>query len=194
MQDSTFNLGPPEENLLGLTDQSSLNESEAFGFATAELFLYTELDLDEPLDIFLIRRLHEKAFGHLYHWAGKWRTIQVLVGQITPPEARHVVQLMYQFLDTLNWKLEAIETEEDLIDCLAYAHYQFIYIHPFMNGNGRIGRMLTNLVALKHGYKPVLLGHQKGINRPAYIQAMRQADEGNLEPLKSLIRQDLASF
>ncbi len=191
MEDETFYPQLPDHNLLGLLDAEAINEQEAKGIASAEVYLYTAHNLEEPITISLLLKLHQIAFAHLYEWAGKWRKVQVVFGNITPPTSKNVLNLMYHFLDNLNFKIGIIQTEADLVDTLAYTHYQFIYIHPFMNGNGRMSRMLTNLVALKKGYAPVLLGHRRGINRPLYISAMRAADDGNMEPLKKLIREDL---
>ncbi|MBL7979905.1 MAG: Fic family protein [Bacteroidetes Order II. Incertae sedis bacterium] len=191
MEDETIYRSGPDHNLLGITDLTAINAEEAKGIAKAEVYLFTAHDLDEQINISLLLKLHKMAFGHLYEWAGQWRKVQVVFGNITPPASKNVLHLLYQFLDNLNFKIGIIRTEADLVETLAYAHYQFIYIHPFMNGNGRMSRLITNLVALKKGYAPVLLGHRRGTNRPLYIAAMRAADEGDTEPLKHLIREDL---
>ncbi|WP_128546213.1 Fic family protein [Larkinella soli] len=142
----------PEENLPGITDQNRINELEAQGMATAELFIL-QLEFETEISTGLILEIHKTAFGKLYDWAGKWRTTEVIVGQFTPPAPHLVLQLMYQFVDTLNFKLSIAENRRDHLECLFYCHYEFIRIHPFNNGNGRTGRMLMNLVALKLGYQ-----------------------------------------
>jgi cell filamentation protein len=77
---------------------------------------------------------------------------------------------------------------------LIFAHYEFIRIHPFNNGNGRTGRILMNIIALKFGYKPLELYHREGESRKTYIDAMKLADNGNFEPLAILIRKELTTF
>ena len=130
----------------------------------------------------------------MYDWAGKWRTASVIVGQLIPPEPTQVVQLMYQFIDNLNYKINNATTLEDKIGCLIFAHYEFIRIHPFNNGNGRTGRIIMNLVGLKFGYKPLELYYREGDSRKNYIDAMRAADKGNYNPLADLIGKELTSF
>lgn len=101
---------------------------------------------------------------------------------------------MYQFVENLNFKISRSATLADHIDCLSYAHYEFIRIHPFNNGNGRTGRILMNLVALKFGYQPLKLYHREGNSRDVYIKAMKLADKGNFEPLTTLISKELTAF
>ncbi len=101
---------------------------------------------------------------------------------------------MYQFIDNLNFKISIAKTKEEHIDCLLYAHYEFIRIHPFNNGNGRTGRMLMNLIAMKLGYQPLVLYYREGESRKIYIDAMKAADRNNFEPLRSLISNELTAF
>lgn len=193
MQDSTGWTPTPDENLLNLTDKDAINEQEAKGIALAELYLFG-LDTETSISTTLFLDLHKTAFGHLYDWAGKWRTTNIVVGQLEPPQPHQVIQLMYQFVDNLNFKISIAKTREEQIDCLLFAHYEFIRIHPFNNGNGRTGRILMNWVALKFGYKPLVLYHREGESRRIYIQAMKAADNGDIEPLRSLIALELSPF
>jgi cell filamentation protein len=101
---------------------------------------------------------------------------------------------MYQFVENLNFKISIAHTRDEHIECLLYAHYEFIRIHPFNNGNGRTGRILMNWVALKFGYKPLVLYHREGESRQIYINAMKAADGGNMEPLRNLILFELSPF
>jgi cell filamentation protein len=195
MDDHTaYALYPMDENKLGLTDREEINAAEMRGIAEAEFYAYAELDLNTELSATLILHIHRLAFKHLYDWAGKWRNTQVVVGALLPPDVPQVVFLMYQFLEQLNYKITQVKTVEDVLDCLAYAHHQFIYIHPFNNGNGRTGRILMNIVALKYGYAPIQLYHRKGDRRKVYIDAMKTADKGNYQSLKDLIQKELKAL
>lgn len=193
MDDSTSWTPSPDENKLGLTDKNLINENEAKGIAAAELFVFG-LDSDTPFSTQLLLEIHRVAFGELYDWAGKWRTTQVVVGQLTPPEPTQVLQLMYQFIDNLNYKISHSTTSQEHLETLTFAHYEFVRIHPFNNGNGRTGRIVMNLVALKFGYRPLELYQRVGDSRKIYIDAMKSADKGNFEPLTALIRIEMTAF
>lgn len=193
MDDNTNWTPSPDDNKLHLTDKNLINEFEAKGIAAAELFVF-ELDSETEISTQLLLEIHDIAFSELYGWAGSWRTTTVTVGQLTPPEPSKVLQLMYQFIDNLNFKIRNATAPQDHIECLIFAHYEFIRIHPFNNGNGRTGRILMNIIALKFGYKPLELYYREGDGRKTYIDAMKCADNGNYEPLTILIRKELATF
>ena len=193
MDDKTSWTPGPEENKLGLSDKSLINELEAKGIASAELFVFG-LDSDIPVSTQILLEIHRIAFTELYEWAGKWRTNQVVVGQLTPPDPVQVLQLMYQFIDNLNFKAGIATNSKDHLDTLTFAHYEFVRIHPFNNGNGRTGRILMNLVALKFGYRPLELYHREGDSRKIYIDAMKAADKGDFGPLTNLIGKELPTF
>jgi cell filamentation protein len=193
MEDNTNWTPSPDDNKLDLTDKNLINEYEAKGIAAAELFVF-ELDSETEISTQLLLEIHKIAFSELYNWAGTWRTTTVTVGQLTPPDPSKVLQLMYQFIDNLNFKIRNAETVQDHIEYLTFAHYEFIRIHPFNNGNGRTGRILMNIVALKFGYKPLELYYREGDSRKTYIDAMKLADNGNFEPLTTLIRKELTTF
>ncbi|MFN0049353.1 MAG: Fic family protein [Cytophagales bacterium] len=182
-----------EDNKLGLTDKNVINQIEAKGIAAAELFVF-ELDSETNISTTLLLEIHNIAFSELYDWAGNWRTTNVIVGQLTPPEPNEILQLMCQFIDNLNFKINISTTTEEHLECLSYAHYEFIRIHPFNNGNGRTGRILMNIIALKFGYKPLELYQREGDSRKIYISAMKSVDHGNYERLIDLIRKELIAF
>jgi len=56
-------------------------------------------------------------------------------------------------------------------------HHKFEKIHPFMDGNGRTGRMLLNFILIKNNYPPLII-HKK--TRNEYLESLRKADKSNL--------------
>ncbi|PUA26829.1 MAG: cell filamentation protein Fic [Cellvibrio sp. 79] len=76
---------------------------------------------------------------------GEWRSGSVIVGQHIPPSASDLPALMQKFCETYNPK--KFSGDRKLIAIMA-AHHRFTWIHPFTDGNGRVGRLLTD-VALK---------------------------------------------
>ncbi|MCP4460114.1 MAG: hypothetical protein GY816_19135 [Cytophagales bacterium] len=179
-----------DDNLLNISDRNKLNEEEARGIIRAEEFMY---DLDESIELTssLILQLNKTAFGHLYEWAGKWRTSDFKVGSHIPPPYQEVPSLIYQFLEELNFKLRKSSDNETLIKSIAFAHHQVVKIHPFNNGNGRTARLLSDLIALINGYDHIILYHRQGEERQTYLEAIRAADKYDYKKLEELIKQQL---
>lgn len=72
----------------------------------------------------------------------------------------------------------------------AYFHYRFTAIHPFDDGNGRMARLMMNLLLMKAGYPPVII-RQEQASREAYYYALSQADAGEYIPFFELIGEAL---
>jgi Fic family protein len=74
---------------------------------------------------------------------GTWRSRGVKVGQHIPPSAKDVDDLMAGFCET--YHPQKYKGDRKLITIMA-AHHRFAWIHPFTDGNGRVGRLLTDVV------------------------------------------------
>lgn len=70
------------------------------------------------------------------------------------------------------------------IEALAVSHGEFERIHPFLDGNGRTGRLLLNLVLLRLGYPPAIIYLR---DRARYLRALRAVDGGDPGPLGELL-------
>ena len=66
------------------------------------------------------------------------------------------------------------------VEIAAKCHHDFVLIHPFDDGNGRVARLLVNYVLLRAGFPPVIIRTEK---KGAYLAALQQADAGDLLPL-----------
>lgn len=77
---------------------------------------------------------------------------------------------------------------EALLEQLAAAHCRFEQIHPFLDGNGRTGRLLLNLVLVRLGYPPTVIRVQ---DREQYLRALQNTDRGRPEPLVRLINRGM---
>jgi Fic family protein len=70
----------------------------------------------------------------------------------------------------------------------AKLHYEFVLIHPFDDGNGRMARILMNLVLMRYGFPPAIIKTQE---KEAYFSALRQADGGQFEVFSDYIAQQV---
>jgi Fic family protein len=71
-----------------------------------------------------------------------------------------------------------------LPEILARLHDGFEKVHPFLDGNGRTGRLLLNLFLVRLGYPPIIVLKQQ---RPAYLTALQRADDGDYGPLGEIL-------
>lgn len=110
------------------------------------------------------------------------REIEPFPGGMQPPEWPQVPSLIG------DWIAEAgLLSDVDqlaLPERLASVHARFEQIHPFLDGNGRAGRLVLNLLLVRLGYPPAII--YKG-DRSRYLNALRRADRGDLGPLGELI-------
>lgn len=95
-----------------------------------------------------------------------------------PPAWTEVPVLVGDWIVTANALANADESE--VIEALAHLHARFEQIHPFLDGNGRAGRLLLNLLLVRLGYPPAII--YKG-DRSRYLAALRRADGGDPGPL-----------
>ncbi|MBK8989957.1 MAG: Fic family protein [Chloroflexi bacterium] len=88
-----------------------------------------------------------------------------------------------QMDDWASW-LQVQEGMMEPVALAALAHHQLVAIHPFIDGNGRTARLLTNLTLLRAGYPPAIIAR---VNRRQYYRVLAQADRGNATPLVNFV-------
>ena len=72
--------------------------------------------------------------------------------------------------------------------CIAKLHHDFVLIHPFDDGNGRVARLLVNYVLMRSGYLPLIVRTDE---KDAYLTALRLADAGELSALMTYLQRRL---
>jgi Fic family protein len=128
--------------------------------------------------------LHSIVMDKILEAKGQFRTVPVYIrgANMTPPPAYEVESLMRQWIEWIDG--EGMEYEP--VIRVAIAHHGFEAVHPYTDGNGRVGRLLLNLMLIGEGYPPALLLRDW---RVRYIQALDTANTGNYRPLANLIGQ-----
>jgi Fic-DOC domain mobile mystery protein B len=170
----------------GIRTRRELNHLEAQNIlkATEKYFLGRLTSRKAPFDYTWVLRLHGEMFGEVWAWAGTLRTHPTNIG--VPP--RQIEQLLADLLLRLPfWKDEPWFTQAAML------HHEAVRIHPFMNGNGRWSRMLTNIWLRRNGQPHTLwpeetVGAESEV-RKAYLSAVKTADEGEYGPLTELHEQ-----
>jgi len=155
---------------------------EATNHAEAFAELTRLVDARSPITVEAILALHRLTMAKILEGAGTFRrgAVSIRGTQLTPPPASQVPALMAEWVAWLEgpgWAYKPVVRA-------AIAHHGFEAVHPFEDGNGRIGRLLLNLMLMRDGYPPALLLRDW---RVGYIQALATGDTGNYGPLANLI-------
>ncbi|XP_075070073.1 protein adenylyltransferase FICD isoform X2 [Mixophyes fleayi] len=124
-----------------------------------------------------ILEIHRRVLGYVDPVeAGRFRTNQVFVGHHIPPHPRDVDKHMQEFVQWLNSE-DAMNLHP--VEFAALAHYKLVYIHPFVDGNGRTSRLLMNLILMQAGYPPITIRKEQ---RSEYYLVLELANEGDVRP------------
>ncbi len=137
--------------------------------AHAKVFLEM-LDTQKDISKELLLKWHQEIFGETKaDISGRFRDFGVRVGIYRAPDWQDVEKLMkelFQFLEQKN--LHPVELA-------ARAHYKFEMIHPFGDGNGRIGRLIMNHILWHKGYPMLIIEYAK---RRSYYRALQRDEDG----------------
>lgn len=155
---------------------------EATGHAKAYDAMWTLLNALNPLTEADMRSLHRLFYSQVDEaTAGSYRLQRVFItgSRFTPPAPEKLPALMADFV---KW-LEDAEKAQHPVVLAAEAHKRFVFVHPFIDGNGRVARLLMNLCLLRHGYTLAIV---PPILRGDYIQLLEKAHTNN-EPFTEFI-------
>lgn len=146
---------------------------------------------EEPISLAEIREIHSLAMTPVWEVTphpqasprerpGSFREhdIEPFPEGMRPPDWTEVPVLIADWIEAANALTDTDESQ--IIEVLAHLHARFEQIHPFLDGNGRAGRLVLNLLLVRLGYPPAII--YKG-ERSRYLAALRRADAGDPGPL-----------
>ncbi|MDQ0418894.1 Fic family protein [Croceifilum oryzae] len=120
---------------------------------------------------FQIKQIHAIVLNRIRpNDAGRYRGVPVTVGDHLPPQPWEVSIQMEQLIQKYYREWSMLHPLEQV----AYLHCDFVRIHPFIDGNGRTARLITNLELMKQDYPPVILPVEE---RVAYYEALQKYDD-----------------
>jgi Fic-DOC domain mobile mystery protein B len=187
--------------------QTPIDEDEKKGLRISSITTREELDEFEQLnieralewtltrkfrkeDILLeqfVKELHSKMFDSVWKWAGKYRTSNKNIGV----EWQFVSVSLKQLLDDCKFWIENKTYAEDEIS-VRFSH-RLVSIHCFSNGNGRHSRLMADVIISQIFNEPVFSWGsedlvKQGEVRKKYINAIQEADKGDINPLLEFAR------
>ncbi len=184
-----------KETAFGIIPRSKLVVLEGKGVKKALQYIFELSKKESKITPDQICDIHKQGFGFIFpDWAGKFRTVDVTVGQFEPPHYSRIPELIKNLCEDLDERLKHIPSAKDerqfltqVISLLSWFQHRFVWIHPFKDYNGRLARLLTNLLALNLGLPTLEIKAETGRDRERYITAMKAADQKDYSKLEKLI-------
>lgn len=166
-----------------ITTQGELDEFEQLNIEKAvEWTIHTNLKPKNILTEKFIKDLHKKMFGDVWKWAGEFRRTEKNIGI---PWTKIGLELKNLLDDTKYWIENKTFSPEEI--AIRFKH-RIVSIHCFPNGNGRHSRMMADIIMESIFGNEIFSWHQSNVVkaneiRKEYINALKEADKGNVKPL-----------
>jgi Fic family protein len=157
---------------------------EAIGHAEALDCLFEGIKSNTPPTQTSLCQLHQLLLRKILdERAGIYRTTQVLITgtDFIPPPASQVPLLMRTLFEE---QLPVWQKAYHPVVVAGLAHQQLVNIHPFIDGNGRMGRLLNNQLLLQAGFPPVSIAM---VLRPEYLSALRACPSVTIEATETVL-------
>ncbi|KAM7018133.1 protein adenylyltransferase FICD [Tautogolabrus adspersus] len=166
------------ETRYAVAGKSLQEQNEAIGVDAAMKYINTTLlSRTGAMTVSHILEIHRRVLGYVDPVeGGRLRTHQVFVGHHIPPHPQDLQRHMQELVQWLNSD-EALQLHP--VEYAALAHYKLVYVHPFVDGNGRTSRLLMNLVLMQARYPPITIRKEQ---RAEYYTALDTANEGDVRP------------
>lgn len=191
IENSTLSLEETEKILLQIDLDRFISEREIFEAKNlARVVSYIDKKAKEQeLTLDVILSLHKMLLANIRDdVAGRFRKENefVRVGNHIAPNPKEVVERLEKMLIEYN-----AESRENIIKRIAKIHLVFEYTHPFVDGNGRIGRVINNYLLIREGFVPINI---KFIDRKMYYEAFNEFDaKGKTAIMEKIVGKALAN-
>lgn len=188
----------PEKTVLrnkaGVADLERLQVLEEEALTKAYETLVHEVRVDTPMTCELLKHVHQRIFGDLYEWAGRWRTVWISKPGVTWPAPDFLEQEMARFEREVlaKWPVSKLNDDEPFCRAVGEIQGEFLVIHPFREGNARTIKVMTDLLASQTG-RPLLVYDQTESGRDEYIAAAKAAFKREYAPMADIIRRALTA-
>ena len=174
IENNTLTLEETEKILLQIDLDRYITEREIFEAKNlARVVSYIDKrSKEQELTLEVILSLHKMLISNIRDdVAGRFRKEgeYVRVGSYIAPNPKEILERLEKMLLEYN-----VTNHENIIKRIARLHLAFEYIHPFIDGNGRIGRVINNYLLIREGFVPINI---KFIDRKKYYDAFKEFDE-----------------
>lgn len=135
---------------------------------------------------------HRKWLGNVYEWAGRIRTVTLGKDDFNFAAPNQIPSLINELERRYLTKFSVLSslTRSELVTYLTESHIEFILAHPFREGNGRISRLMLDVMAVKAGYSMFDYSLWDE-NKTYYFKAIQAGVAGDYSHLAKLVNDTL---
>jgi len=176
------------KNLRGIIAVDQMDRAEAVALALTTEQLVSTYDGEHRFTAADLRAMHQRWLGGLYSWAGEYRHVNVSKGGFPFSAASRIPALMEEF-EAGPLRMHTPCSPKGIASvakALAETHVEFVLIHPFRDGNGRLSRLLAVLMALQAGLPFLDFSVVASERRADYFAAVQAGMNRNYAPMSAL--------
>ncbi|MFA6548366.1 MAG: mobile mystery protein B [Candidatus Margulisiibacteriota bacterium] len=169
-----------------IISRQELNEWETTNILeAAKKYLLRKREI--KIDLAFIKEVHYEMFSHTWKWAGKFRQSNFNIGV----DWHNIQEELKKLVDDLVF-WQGQEKGFDFFAQSVRIHHRLVLIHPFINGNGRHARLISDIFLFSHGEKLPIWPSQEMLEetniRQNYIEALKATDKGDYRPLETVTK------
>jgi cell filamentation protein len=175
-------------NLLGIRSPQEIEIVETSGLWLVQEKLIREVTSDQSFTAYDLCRIHGEWLGKIYSWAGKPRSVNLSKGGFNFAMSQVIPDMLDQFerRQLRQYTPCLFSSRDEVALALAEVHVELMLIHPFREGNGRLGRLLATLMALQAGLPLLDFSEMIGVRKEEYFAAVRAGLDLNYQPMKTI--------
>ena len=188
----TVQPGSPDkvlENRLNITRSEDIDEAELVLLQKLYVSVLQEHLPPGRISVLHLKRWHKRWLGNVYDWAGQYRTVNMSKDGFPFAPSWQLSRLMQIFDSDYLARYtpcKGMETNE-LVRAIAVIHVEFILMHPFREGNGRVSRLLADVMAVQAGREPLDYSSWER-NKAGYVAAIQTGMDCNYAPMEHWVR------
>ena len=184
-------------NSLGIHRKTDMDRAEYKALLRAQEAYVKIITAETRFTSRLICRMHRDWLGGVYDWAGQYRGVDVAKGKFRWPPAVRIAENMERFESGLLARSTPCRPGQvgEVARRIAEVHAEFLLIHPFREGNGRMARWLADLMSLQAGLAAPdygFTGTNSKLRQKRYLEAVTEGYSTNYEPLTAFFSAALA--
>jgi len=180
-------------NKLGITEPEEMDELEVVLLEKLYQLVLIDDFPDRALTVADLQRWHRQWLGNVYAWAGQLRSVNLGKADIKFAAAVQIPRLLEEFDRRFLQQFTPCHDlrHEELVNALAVTHVELILIHPFREGNGRLARLLADVMAVQAGMGPLDYSSWD-MNRTQYFSATQHGLAQDYALMTELMRNALS--